>query len=210
MYKTVLLVDDNDNLRQSLVLCLHDYGFNIQAVSNVESAKLHLELHYPDLIILDIMMPDLDGYDLIHFLKNNIKYAQIPFIFLTAKGMTKDRISGYDLGCYAYITKPFDVQELLAIIRNVLNHSSNYLQQYLFNSSSKDIQKKLVLKNFTDREYSILQLLLKGMTNKAIAHSLDLSLRNIEKYVSRLLAKTHSRNRTELVRRFYFKSNYIE
>lgn len=208
--QNLLLVDDDESLRKSLVLYLSDYGFNVKAVSNVEHAESYLELYYPDLIILDIMMPDLDGYHLIQFLKKNIKYSSIPFIFLTAKGMTQDRIVGYDLGCHAYITKPFDMQELLAIIKNVLNNLYNDLQQQVFNSLHRDTYKKQMLNNLTNREYSVLQLVLKGMTNKAIASSLTLSIRNVEKYVSRLLAKMHSRNRTELVRRFCLKNNYIE
>nr|YP_009296500.1 hypothetical protein Thor_143 [Thorea hispida]AOM65435.1 hypothetical protein Thor_143 [Thorea hispida]ARX95804.1 hypothetical protein [Thorea hispida] len=208
IYQNFLLVDDDDSLRKSLGLYLHDHGFNVKSVHNVDNAKSYLELYCPNLIILDIMMPDLDGYQLIQFLKSNIKYSKIPFIFLTAKGMTQDRIVGYDLGCHAYITKPFDMQELLAIIKSVLNNSSNWLQQQLLNASS--INDKLLSNKFTVREYSILQLVLKGMTNKAIAKSLTLSLRNVEKYVSRLLVKTHSRNRTELVHRFFLKNNYIE
>jgi DNA-binding NarL/FixJ family response regulator len=118
--------------------------------------------------------------------------------------MTQDRIFGYKLGCHAYLTKPFDPEELLWIVKSLLMNlsfkntiftdASSHKSAFLYNLNSKE---------FTYREKTILNLVLKGMMNKEIAHELALSIRNVEKYVSRLLSKTGTRNRTELVQYFY-------
>ena len=119
--------------------------------------------------------------------------------FLTAKGITRDKVKGYNLGCNVYITKPFAAYELLSIINNLLNINNPTLQKNAFYNQINPTVMDISLPVFTYREKSILELVIKGYTNKEIANSLQLSLRNVEKYVSRLLYKTNTRNRTELV-----------
>ena len=70
-------------------------------------------------------MSDMSGYDLVRSLRNDPTISHIPFIFLTAKGMTEDRITGYKMGCKAYLGKPFDPEELVAIIDNILSDRKN-------------------------------------------------------------------------------------
>ena len=156
-------------------------------------------------------MPTNNGYSLIKLLKKNAEYSTILFIFLTAKGMTHDRILGYDLGCHAYLTKPFDPEELVSIMKNLLTNFKLFKTE-CSNSFRRDHMLKSVSSNqyqLTYREKTILELVLKGMMNKEIALTLSLSLRNVEKYVSRLLVKTGTRNRTELVKHFLSLSFYL-
>jgi len=141
------------------------------------------------------MMPIDDGYSLLYYLRLNDNLSSMPFIFLTAKGMTSDRIRGYDLGCNVYLTKPFHPSELLSIVNNLLNSMPSNLQYIDF---YYDRSQKINKLKFTFRELSILNLLITGMMNKEIASILGLKIRNVEKYVSRLLNKTKTRNRTEL------------
>nr|QCI04535.1 hypothetical protein [Apoglossum ruscifolium] len=197
--KKLLLVDDDNHLRQLLSSYLFSEGFFIYSVDNVKAALVIIKQNRPDLIITDIMMKQLDGYDFIKLLKLDILLLDIPVVFLTAKGMTHDRIKGYNLGCHAYLTKPFNPQELLAIIKNIFNHIE-VLRMNPINSFNKSYINYDVLNILTYREKSILRLLIKGYMNKEIAINLNISLRNVEKYVSRLLNKTKSRNRTELVK----------
>nr|QHO64086.1 hypothetical protein [Lympha mucosa] len=200
----VLLVDDDNSMRKSLSSYLSNKGFFVKSFKDVNSASISLQQKIPDIIISDILMPINNGYFLIKLLKKNPEYSHIVFIFLTAKGMTQDRIIGYNLGCHAYLTKPFDPEELISIMRSLLN-SFKYLKKKI-NSYSDCcyLQKPISSKNyqFTYREKTILQLVSKGMMNKEIALQLSLNLRNVEKYVSRLLYKTGTRNRTELVNHF--------
>lgn len=121
--KKILLIDDDRNLCALLSSYLLSFGFIADSCNNVRDALVAIKKDIPDLIISDIMMQqDLDGYDLIRLLSLNNFLTGIPCIFLTARSLTSDRIKGYNLGCYAYVTKPFDPQELIAIINNILGH----------------------------------------------------------------------------------------
>jgi DNA-binding NarL/FixJ family response regulator len=209
MSSNLLLVDDDNGLRNSVSLYLTERGFEVNAVADTENALLSLRSKIPDLIISDIVMPESSGYNFIQSIKENSKYASIPFVFLTAKGMTEDRILGYTLGCHAYLTKPFDPEELLSIIKSVLNNYKTFSVVSARNDNyPRSLYKHLdgvnKVNNLTHREQTILCLLLQGMMNKEIASFLGLNIRNVEKYVSRLFLKTGTRNRTELARYFYF------
>nr|QCI06370.1 hypothetical protein [Dictyurus purpurascens] len=197
--KKLLIVDDDSYLRKLLSSYLLAEGFFIHSVDNVHSALVLIKQDRPDLIITDIMMKKLDGYDFIKLLKLDVLLLDIPVIFLTAKGMTYDRIKGYNLGCHAYLTKPFNPKELLAIVKNIFNHI-DLLQIHSLDNMNKQHIHNNIFKLLTNREQTILHLLLKGYMNKEIAINLNISLRNVEKYVSRLLNKTSTRNRTELVK----------
>nr|YP_009313797.1 Hypothetical protein ycf29 [Helminthocladia australis]SCW22051.1 Hypothetical protein ycf29 [Helminthocladia australis] len=214
MVAKILLVDDDLTLLYSVSSYLMDEGFCVDTASEVSMAIKMLQSMQYDLIVSDIVLPGQNGYHLIHYLQHQEQLESLPFIFLTAKGMTKDRILGYDLGCYAYLTKPFDPAELVSIIRNVLLKAEKKEAFKIIKKSYSDdiqldqliLQKKNAITSLTEREKCVLQLVLRGMTNKEIASELNVSVRNIEKYVSRLLAKTNTRNRTQLSQYFYHQS----
>lgn len=203
MYKQILLIDDDIYLAYAIQSYITSKHRQLFVVSDSAAAMQLLQIYSFDLIISDIMMPCINGYDFLIKLRADSRFIDMPFIFLTAKGMTADRIKGYDLGCNAYLTKPFHPSELLSLINNLLGNL-NTIECSVENCTQKiDMQNDLLsfrLMNFTSREISILKLLVTGMMNKEIASILNLSKRNVEKYVSRLLYKTNTRNRTELVR----------
>lgn len=199
---TILLIDDDQLLLESITTFLQSEKFYVISVRSVYQALVFLKLNTIDLIISDIMMTQLDGYDLLKIIKTSNLLNQIPVILLTAKGLTDDRIKGYNTGCNAYITKPFNSNELLSIINNILNvHFHSIIKSDVITYEHKQAFKFInsLAKLFTHREKTILRLVLHGCTNKEIANYLQLNVRNIEKYVSRLLQKTNTRNRTELV-----------
>src|SRR5688500_7650259 len=118
--KTVLLIEDNQDIRESTaeVLVLADY-----TVYTAENGKKGIELaqvHSPDIILCDIMMPEMDGYSVLYLLRKNEKTADIPFIFLTAKAERADMRKGMEMGADDYLTKPFDDMELLHAIESRL------------------------------------------------------------------------------------------
>lgn len=198
MKKSLLIVDDDINLLNFISNYLRAEGFIINTALTVKSALILIKNNKPDMILADIMMPSLDGYSLLKIMRADISLTCIPFIFISAKGLTSDRIYAYKLGCNAYITKPFNPQELVSIINNIFEN----IDKMLINKTSliDDIDNALDLSLFNNREKSILTLIIKGLMNKEIAQRLDLSVRNVEKYVSRLLSKTKTRNRTELTK----------
>lgn len=201
--KKLLLVDDDNHLTKLLSSYLLTEGFQINIINNVPEALGIIQKDKPDLIITDIMMKYLDGYDFVKLLKLDNLLSDIPVIFLTAKGMTHDRIKGYNLGCHAYLTKPFNPKELLAVINNIFQNID------VLKVKNNDLDKKYIQNEFisllTFREKTVLNLVLKGYMNKEIAINLNTSLRNVEKYVTRLLNKTKTRNRTELVKLVLYK-----
>nr|YP_009314000.1 Hypothetical protein ycf29 [Hommersandiophycus borowitzkae]SCW22254.1 Hypothetical protein ycf29 [Hommersandiophycus borowitzkae] len=203
----ILLVDDDTSLLLSTSSYLLEAGFCTKIVTTVSQAIDALIDEKFDLIIADIVLPCKNGYDLIQYITSNSSLNSIPLIFLTAKGMTKDRILGYDLGCRGYLTKPFDPAELLSIVRNILNDKQLSTIHHHNNTviNTTLIDENLVL---TNREQEILKLVLKGRTNKEIASTLNITVRTTEKYVSRLLSKTTTRNRTELAQYFYSRQKF--
>jgi DNA-binding NarL/FixJ family response regulator len=218
----ILLVDDEPGIRESVQAYL-DYNEDLQVevASNAKEGWEKIQENIPDLIISDIMMPEVNGLQFLAQLKEDSRYRDIPVIFLTAKGMTSDRIEGYTAGCDAYLSKPFDPDELEAIVRNLLNKKNLQQQNEGTGSNAqlnelakdiKDIKDKLegthkfttteppMKIDLTPREQSVLDLVSQGLMNKEIAKTLHTSVRNVEKYVSRLFGKTGTNSRTELVR----------
>lgn len=216
----ILLVDDEPGIRESVQAYL-DYNENweVEVASNAKEGWEKIQQQIPDLIISDIMMPEVNGLQFLAQLKEDSRYRDIPVVFLTAKGMTTDRIEGYTAGCDAYLPKPFDADELEAIVRNLLEKqkqkqasNSGNLQLDELVRDVKDIKDKLDNTNkftiteppmkidLTPREQSVLDLVSQGLMNKEIARTLETSVRNVEKYVSRLFSKTGTNSRTELVR----------
>lgn len=122
MEKTVLLVDDDTKLQMLLIKYLTSYGFKTIAVADGQSVMRSLKSETPDIIILDIMLGNENGLDI---LKEIRKISTIPVVMLTAKGEETDRIIGLELGADDYLPKPFNPRELLARLNSVLRRSSN-------------------------------------------------------------------------------------
>ncbi|HAC64660.1 MAG TPA: DNA-binding response regulator [Cyanothece sp. UBA12306] len=216
----ILLVDDEPGVRESVQAYLEYSGdFEVKVASNANQAWELIEQEMPDLIISDIMMPQVDGYQFLEKIRENSRYQTIPVIFLTARGMTSDRIQGYHAGCDAYLSKPFDPEELEAIVKNLLERHKTNNQVSSDSVKLEEIAQEIrelkaqigqqphlvttpspIKIELTPREQSVLDLVAEGLMNKEIASRLNTSVRNVEKYVSRLFSKTGTNSRTELVR----------
>jgi CRP-like cAMP-binding protein len=118
--KTILLIEDNHDVRENTTEILELANYKVIQAENGKIGVELANLHKPDLIICDIMMPVLDGYGVIHLLSKNVETSSIPFIFLTAKGERNDFRKGMEMGADDYITKPFDDVELLRAVESRL------------------------------------------------------------------------------------------
>ncbi|MEB3276431.1 MAG: response regulator transcription factor [Cyanobacteriota bacterium] len=217
----LLLVDDEPGLRTAVKAYLDDEGFAVTTANDGEHGWQLAQEQLPDVVITDVMMPRCDGYGLLARLRGDERLGGTPVIFLTAKGMTADRIAGFQAGCDDYIPKPFDPDELVARVRNVVRRQERLLAEAArfadadMGSMARQISEIRTLlatgsstrkaatpaeHSFTPREASVLQLVAEGLMNKEIARRLETSIRNVEKYVSRLFIKTGTASRTELVR----------
>jgi Response regulators consisting of a CheY-like receiver domain and a winged-helix DNA-binding domain len=112
----ILLIEDNPEVRENTTEILELAGYNVQTAPNGKVGVELAQKQNPDLIICDIMMPELDGYGVLHILNKRNEIAGIPFIFLTAKTETADIRKGMNLGADDYLTKPFEETDLLNAI----------------------------------------------------------------------------------------------
>ncbi|MGA1085825.1 MAG: response regulator transcription factor, partial [Vulcanococcus sp.] len=125
----LLLVDDEPGLRTAVQAYLEDEGFVVTTAVDGEDGWAKAQELLPDVVISDVMMPRLDGYGLLRKLREDERLGGTPVIFLTAKGMTADRIEGFQAGCDDYIPKPFDPDELVARVHNVVKRQERLLTE---------------------------------------------------------------------------------
>ena len=116
--KHILVVDDDNRIRDLLKEYLNEKDYIVSTSDNAENAKIKITQFRFDLIVLDVMMPGQNGYDLTKEIKKNIR---VPIILLTAKGEVENRIKGLELGADDYLSKPFEPKELLLRIKNIIN-----------------------------------------------------------------------------------------
>jgi DNA-binding NarL/FixJ family response regulator len=198
--KRLLLVDDDPNL----ILLVKDYlefrGYEVITAGNGKLAWQVLAQTTPDLIICDIMMPEMDGYAFVDKLRQDSKLKFLPVIFLSAKGQTHDRIKGLNTGADIYIVKPFEPEELVAQVESSLKQTERFLDAA---PKGLETEKKLEVSEsveLTPTEQRVITLVAQGMGNRDIALHLEVSQRTVESHVSNMLAKTGLHNRTELAR----------
>jgi DNA-binding response OmpR family regulator len=119
--KKILVVDDEVDLVKTIQFSLELEGYEVLVSYNGEDALAQARNEKPDLILLDIMLPKLDGYKVCRFLKFDEQYKHLPILMMTAKTQEKDKLMGKETGADEYITKPFDMEELIGKIKTYLN-----------------------------------------------------------------------------------------
>jgi DNA-binding response OmpR family regulator len=137
--KSILVVDDDSSLTELLEMVLVDGGYGVTVVRNGRDAIISAVATPPDLVVLDILMPEMDGWETSKHLLSHERTAQIPIIFLTAKVSPEDQLRGWYSGCFAYLTKPFDIQELLEKVEQALAPPSQELEQLKQNLRQQNI-----------------------------------------------------------------------
>ena len=210
----ILIADDDPGIRLAVKDYLELYGYSVITARNGQEALSLLEAYHPHLLISDIKMPQKDGYTLVRHLRQLPEFRLLPVIFLTERDSTEERIQGYEVGCDVYLSKPFEMEELKAVARNLLERTQiiqsewGFSKQESLEKQKNDFSQKIAITNpslvnsfhFTPREVQVLNLLTTGLSNGDIGQKLHLSSRTVEKYVSSLLRKTETNNRAELVR----------
>lgn len=199
--KKLLLIDDDPNL----ILLVKDYlefrGYEVVTAENGREALEVLEQQTPDMIICDVMMPEMDGYSLVSTIRSDPKTSWIPVLFLSAKGQSQDRVKGLNIGADVYMVKPFEPEELVAQVESSLKQASRLIQHKdpKGGESSPKMQVPFDVE-LTPTELRVVQFVARGMANREIAGELNVSQRTIESHVSNMLGKTGLHNRTELAR----------
>jgi DNA-binding response OmpR family regulator len=161
MKKRILVVEDDEALGWMLGDNLTFEGFDVRRVANGNLALSVAREFVPDLVILDVMLPGRDGFELVGLLRQG---GPVPIIMLTARGQKADKLKGLKLGADDYVTKPFDVEELMARVHNVLRRSSPEVPRLVLGRVTIDFQTMTARRgreelHFTHREFKLLQYL---------------------------------------------------
>ena len=196
--KQLLLIDDDPNL----ILLVKDYlefrGYKVITAANGREALEILEQQIPDMIICDVMMPEMDGYTFVENVRQEQKTSSIPVLFLSAKGQSQDRVKGLNIGADVYMVKPFEPEELVAQVDAALKQ-----KERIESARGPSVDKQIIVPQnveLTPTELKVVNLVAQGMANREIAERLNVSQRTIESHVSNMLNKTSLHNRTELAR----------
>lgn len=177
----ILVIDDNPEIVEEI---LPEYGYEVTIAIDGQKGLEILEKKTKeiDLILLDVLMPNMNGWDVLRIIRNNDKLKHIPVIMMTALDSEVDQVSGLKVGADDYITKPFNVQMLLARIEALMRRVS-----WANTTPTLDLpfETDAEIQSLTVREKEIISLVAKGLSNKEISEKL---------YVSELTVKTHLKN----------------
>ena len=154
--KSILVIDDNADIRENTAEILELAGYQVTTAENGKKGVEQALKSKPDVIVCDIMMPELDGYGVLHLLRKNPEAQNIPFIFLTAKTERSDFRKGMEMGADDYITKPFDDIELLNAVEARLKKADILSQNYSAGSQGikdfiKDVKDSGILTQLSDQ-----------------------------------------------------------
>ena len=158
----ILIVEDEKMLADSLKALLETKGFEVETVYDGETGQQYAELGIYDLIILDVMMPTPNGYQLTRQLRAN--RCTTPILMLTAKSEVEDRIYGLNAGADYYLTKPFDTRELLACINALLRRQGDQVNELVFGNTALDLSSGMLVCadrsiRLSAREFDVIRLL---------------------------------------------------
>jgi DNA-binding NarL/FixJ family response regulator len=203
MSKRLLVVDDEPNLLRAVAACLKAENYEVSTARSGHEALMQLANSVPDLIISDIRMPGMDGYKLARQLRGSPRTALVPIVFLTAKDETADRIEGLRVGVDAYRTKPFEPEELIAVVNAILQRverTHSHIARLVSSGNTEDASLSLQDETLTDAENRVAVAVSRGLSNKEIAAELEISVRTVENHISHILDKKGFSNRVEIAR----------
>ena len=161
----ILIIEDEKLLADTLQTLLEQKGFDVEAVYDGESGAEYAELGIYDLLILDVMMPKLDGYAVARAVR--AKHCGTPILMLTARSGVEDRIAGLNAGADYYLTKPFDTRELLACINALLRRQGSQVDEMVYGNTSRDLSTGILVcggqsVRLSAKEFDVMRLLLQA------------------------------------------------
>ena len=161
----ILIIEDEKLLADSIKMLLERKGFEVECVYDGKTGEQYAELSIYDLLILDVMMPEMDGYQVARQVR--AKCCSTPILMLTAKSGLEDRITGLNAGADYYLTKPFDTRELLACINALLRRQGGQVDEMTFGNTRLDLSTSILSCGdksirLSDREFDMMRFLLQS------------------------------------------------
>jgi len=194
----ILIIEDEPFMRANLADVLELEGFQALTAANGREGVSVARREQPDLILCDVLMPQLDGHGVLATLRDEPQTARIPFVFLTAKGERGDVRAGMDLGADDYLIKPVPLDELLGAIRGRLDHARRHQAEFKMQFKSP---KPLESLGLSQREAEILFWTAQGKTNAELGVILDISPATAKKHLENIYQKlaVEGRNAATLI-----------
>lgn len=165
----VYIVEDDNNISEIESFALKNSGYITEVFETAKIFFKHLQNKKPDIVLLDIMLPDMDGLEILKKMKNTPDYKKIPVIMVTAKTTEIDKVKGLDIGADDYISKPFGIMELISRVKALLRRTLNLEEEKVLSYESvvMDVEKRAVYVNndaveLTYKEFELLKLLLQN------------------------------------------------
>jgi len=177
----ILIVEDDLGIRETIVDLLEMLGYKYREANNGKEALRLIENQQPDLILTDIMMPKMDGIELLQFLKSDYKYCTIPVLMLTAKTDIDTRLTSYKLGADGYLLKPFNMDELSYKIKNLIGFKENLIKK-LMNPSEINNGPEW---DFVQRLNEVLRKNISEISLELVADQMQLSKSGLQKKLKR-------------------------
>ena len=198
---SILLVDDLPENLQLLSDLLIELGCIIRTVTSGRMALKTLKVKQPDLILLDINMPEMNGYQVCSVIKADEELCHIPVIFISALDEVFDKVRGFNVGGMDYITKPFQVEEVIARVENALR-----LQQQIKQSQlrwQRETEEKINAYQLSEREIAVFKLYALNKQRGEIAQQLFISENTVKSHLKNVFTKLKINNRDQLIEKAY-------
>lgn len=214
--KKILFVDDDITLRTAISRYLQNRGYSVQDAASGADGLMAFEQNPPDLVVSDVMMPEMDGFEFCRRLRATRSGQLVPFIFLSSRKELDDRIHGHQIGADDYLVKPFEPKELVAKIEAQLERSRRIhseivrlMQQTAVANAqpAAPVAANPTPLPLTPAEEKVFWEVIQGYTNKQIGDRLFVSPRTVQTHLSNILSKLELENRSQLIR-FAFEHGY--
>ncbi len=195
---SILIVEDDFSYCRMMEMTLRSEGFDARIACNGQSGIAKVREERPDLILCDIIMPEMDGLMMLEALKNESAYEDIPFIFVTGMGDRADLRRGMSAGADDYLAKPFSAEELIAAVTGRLHR----IETIRLHGGVSSFQKELAIlrEQITERELEVLRMVGHGATSKQIADRFGISFKTVEVHRLHLMKKLDASNAANLAR----------
>lgn len=212
--KKILIVDDDLTLQSALTRRLQQQGFEVVNATSASEALILFEQGAPDVVVSDVLMPQMDGFEFCRRLRAIPSGELVPFIFLSSLGEVESRIHAHTIGADDYLVKPFHPRELIAKINGLIERTEKIQAQVerLVKQVRSQTNPSAAMTEpgplpLTPAEAKVFWEVIQGYTNKQIGERLFISPRTVQTHLSNILSKLSLENRSQLIR-FAFEHGY--
>ncbi len=218
--KQVLVVDDDLEFSHALSTLLRVRNYSVRVTHNGHSALSALLEQAPDIVLADVSMPEMNGLELCERVRQEPRLELLPFIFLSARTSPQDRVLGLRQGADDYIVKPFESEELIARMENLIERTRRMLAEihrlvrhgatthHCGGQEAGGLRTNSPLASLSRAELQVFELVAQGLTNRAIAEHLHLSMRTVQGHVANIRAKLNLPRR-ESILQFAYQNRLI-